>query len=78
MTKEHDNSIVYLIQQIIHEQEGRVDAAQLEEALHTRFPLLEWDESYWHWYVYQCTLGRFTHLFTKIEKNNLLPPRYGA
>ncbi len=72
MSKEHYSSVVELVLEILHDQQGRIDVDRLTETLRLHFPRVEWNESYWHWYLEQCTEGRFKHLFSPTERDHLV------
>lgn len=71
MPKKHYSSVVELVLETLHDQLGQVDTDRFVEALRTHFPRVQWSECYWTWYIEQCTIGRFKHLFSREERKQL-------
>jgi len=71
MSKIRFSTIKALVFDTIHCTEGRISYKKLETLVLKRFPDSAFKKTHWTWYRYQCTKGKYTNHFSKLEKNNL-------
>jgi 5-methylcytosine-specific restriction endonuclease McrA len=71
MKKKSYSYIIELVFDIIHQTKGLVDYDTVTSEVKKRFPKSKWQKSHWAWYRTQIKTGRYKHLFSEEERENL-------
>jgi len=71
MVGKNYSTIKEIVFETIHKTQGKVVYKKLEEKVLRHFPKSAFKKTHWTWYRYQCTKGKYSKYFSKLEKQNL-------
>jgi len=65
------SSIKDLVFDTVHKTQGKVNYNSITSLVKAEFPKSKWQKTHWAWYCTQIRKGRYKHLFSEEERQNL-------